>query len=396
MTTPFVFGESRMESGKVGRILSGNPFDCGAATALPASGKVAQQTTLDIGSPDNSETYSLLFSGGYLSADKTITVETDGSTSATELGDSFAAAIAADLELAMNFQSITRPSGSAQDVLLTLLPGITMTITAVLNPSTAVVVVATTAAADGPSFIYGRAAVLSYSQTVALNRQIANLSALAGPSFLTTLTSASSGDDFAMTFAAQAGAGGAAQPVVSFSVDGGADTASATTAVANAIAGIFPGATVTPNTGAGTITTAFPVGSDVSLISELPEGSSTISTDKTAGGSVPQVVIVADANNTEPLTIGTNPTADPGGQGVPYITGPCRIVVLAPDTGFTQGGAVFVETAAGSDLGRFFAVGSASRIALPSSVAVWDQVDAADSSLAVLDVRNFLALPTGV
>jgi hypothetical protein len=241
------------------------------------------------------------------------------------------------------------------------------------------VITAGALAADAPFGRYLRRTSETRSTGLAY-AVVAPLAALAGPTIAHTLTYAAS-DTWDYNGVIQGPDGS----VFSISGDGavGANLAAFVAALAAALTASLAGAAgVTVTTGTGTVLVSFPVGYTVVTYSAQVTETSTITVVQTAGDAIPDAAIVYDDKSQSPRTIGGDVTGYPGDKPVALLRGGATIAVEAPGA-VTSGGLVWVETAAGADLGRPFAAPSLSRFAHPTHR--WVQRDSVDTTLALID-----------
>lgn len=375
MSSVQIGGRSRNPRGALGRIIKA-PQSFALETFRPTALSTGQSILLDIGGAQNSSTYTLRLSSDDIGT-VDVSVTTDGSATAPELGDLFAAATAGSTA-SPALSSIARPGGT--DVRLNVQQGaaaITATMTA--NPSSDVVLVDTPAAA-GTAAPFGRFLALGDSASWGDNRTLSPLTAAAGPVTTVTIVVDSNGDTFADVYATPSGA----SPVTAVAYTAVTDTATTVPIAVTAYEAAFPLATVTGVTGTGVITIAHPIGFGVSGISATASGSSTISTAVAAGSASPDVALVCDPGDEVPSSIGASVTATAADSPILALRSLHGEVVVEAPGAVTYHGDVWIETADGANKGRPYAAASPSRVLQPG--AHWVRLDEVDASLAILYV----------
>lgn len=234
----------------------------------------------------------------------------------------------------------------------------------------------TTAGADAVETPFGRYVNLTAPNTYA------HLTALAGPTITYTLTYAAS-DTASASIIAQAPDG----TLTTFSVSGvatGADLPAFLAAYNAALTAALAGTGATVTTASPTIVVAFPVGWVIATSESAATPTSDVTNVVAAGSAVPSLALVVDDQGQSPTTIGSTVTGYAAGKAALLLrTGPgSRLAVENPGTTPTFGGAVYVETAAGDNLGRPYTAPSPSRVRHPSHT--WVLLDSVSPSLAVI------------
>lgn len=234
----------------------------------------------------------------------------------------------------------------------------------------------TTAGADAVETPFGRYVSLTAPNTYA------HLTALAGPTITYTLTYAAS-DTATASIIAQAPDG----TITPFSVSGvatGADLpaflAAWNAALVTALAGT--GATVT--TSSPDVIVAFPVGWTIATSQSSATPTSDVTNVVATGSAIPSLALVYDDEGQSPLTIGVDVTGYPAGKAAALlVSGPgTRIAVANPGATPSFNGAVYIETAAGDNLGRPYTTPTPSRVMHPTHK--WVLLDSVSPSLAVI------------
>jgi len=234
----------------------------------------------------------------------------------------------------------------------------------------------TTAGADAVETPFGRYVSLTAPNTYA------HLTALAGPTITYTLTHAAS-DTASASIIAQSPAG----VLTTFSVSGvatGADLPAFLAAYNAALVAALAGTGATVTTASPAIVVAFPVGWVIATSESAATPSSDVTNVVAAGSTVPDFALVVDDQGQSPITIGVDVTGYPAGKAALLLrTGPgARVAVENPGATPTFGAPVYVETAAGSNLGRPYTAPTPSRVQHPSHT--WVLLDSVSPSLAVI------------
>lgn len=232
----------------------------------------------------------------------------------------------------------------------------------------------TTAGAAAVETPFGRYVSLTGPSTYA------HLTALAGPTITYTLTYAAS-DTASASIIAQSPAG----VLTTFSVSGvatGADLPAFLAAYNAALVAALAGTGATVTTASPTIVVAFPVGWIIATSESAATPTSDVTNVVAAGSAVPDLALVYDDHGQAPLTIGEDVTGYPAGVPAGLLRSGADIAVENPGTTPTFGASVYVETAAGDNLGRPYTSPSPSRVRHPSHT--WVLLDSVSPSLAVI------------
>lgn len=135
------------------------------------------------------------------------------------------------------------------------------------------------------------------------------------------------------------------------------------------------------------ITVEFPVGFTVLPGAQAGgSGGADLTISTVAGDNAPNpasVVFVYDDGTETPATIGGTVTGYAGDRSAGLFRGGCRVVAAAPPTSPSVGGIVWIETAAGSNLGRPYATPAPSRFAHASHA--WEQADTVNADIAIIN-----------
>jgi hypothetical protein len=400
MTLPWL-PQSQLSTGAVGRMVAGNVLALIALSALSADIAVAQVTTINVTAAQNSTAYSVRVvasaddSWGF-DVDRTVSVTTDASGTQAELAVLIADAINADAILgavvSATAGSVTVPltgrNGGA---------GYTFTVTFPVNPSTDLTQTATTAAADAPTYTIGRFCERATGQTGS-NPKVQEINALTNEKLTYTVTHGA-GATYSGTFTVQDPTG--IEAAFSWTASAGANLAATLAAIdvalTAAVAGIT-GATVV-DTASPTVVVNFPAGYNgaVSLTSTGTGGggSPAMTAAVTTGSVVPAYYLVRDPQDQAPIrgqsttTIATVSNGQP--RPVPIVLGGgCSFTVeVASGTSFTSGAQVYVETAAGANLGRATATPSATAAPVytrPGAPVRFAYADPTSSARAVVTI----------
>lgn len=274
----------------------------------PVGGPSGPVYRIAIAGAENSETYSAQFVVAKNGTDiftRTVTAETDGSATQTELRDALDAAILAD-ELLMQALVTDNPTDPGTNLLdVNFKAGWTATITFPLNPTTDLSVSTQTAAVAAPTFSYGyvyrRVSGPSGQPPGRRSEGIQALAEVNGPVLTYTITNDASGAySGTISLSDPSGAASGTYPF-SFSGD-----ASAATTDANAVAAfeaLFPTATVT-NPSTGSVVISWPVGYVAIPVTTVATGGSAdlavAVTD--SGDAAPDLLLCVDEGRTAPAT----------------------------------------------------------------------------------------------
>lgn len=317
--------------------------------ADPSVGMTAQVSTCTVGaSPSSSATYAYKLAWSNLS--RTISVTTDASATQAELSALLLAALKADPFVA----GIGTYTEASNVITHTFKPGIVVTLTKVTDADSKLTLATPTAAAEAPSYPFGRFVVLGAPLSGLRNPTAALPTTPTLSSFVMNITHGASAA-YSHTFLVKTPSGGTLTAIISFSA-GGSVAATGAAAVSAAESAGF------------TAVAATPVGSDVAVTVTLPTGPDYmggIATSAAGGGGSPAMdidtvvaavapgvmALVPDPNDENQA--GTTPnTAVSGGTVVPALVAGAQLVVLDPGASVTFGDPVYVEFTAGSTLGR--------------------------------------------
>lgn len=397
MTYPFL-PQTSPAYAAVGRMVSGVLTAALLLGALSDDIAVAQVTTVNVTSSHTSSTYSMkvVATGDWgFSLSRTVEYESAGSTSQQAIANGLTAAALADAELGTiataeagtNALTLTATRGGA---------GYTFTVTFPSNPSTDLTQTATTAAADAPTYYFGRVCELVGASGP--NPTVQPVSALT-PSTLTYAVTHGAGATYAGTFTVQNPDG--VEQSVSWSASAGANLA-ATLAAVNAaittqVAGIT-GALVSDATSPNVVL-SLPLGwgSIVPLTTSATGGGGSPAMTATAdeGDTVPTYLFIRDPQDQAPIrgqATNTIATVD-GGQPrvVPVVTGGgCNWAAeIASGATCTPGAQVYVETAAGSTQGRITPTPSTTAAPMRSRnrvAVVFSQTDPSGGASAAITI----------
>ena len=400
MTLPWL-PQDQLSTGAVGRMVAGNVLALIALSALSADIAVAQVTTINVTAAQNSTAYSVRVIASAdddwgFDVDRTVSVTTDASGTQAELAVLIADAINADAILG----AVVSATAGAITVTLTGRnggAGYTYTVSFPVNPSTDLTQTATTAAADAPTYTIGRFCERATGQTGA-NPKVQEINALTNEKLTYTVTHGA-GATYSGTFTVQDPTG--IEAAFTWTASAGANLAATLAAIdvalTAAVAGIT-GATVI-DTASPTVVVNFPAGYNgaVSLTSTGTggAGSPAMTAAVTTGSVVPAYYLVRDPQDQAPIrgqsttTIATVSNGQP--RPVPIVLGGgCDWTVeVASGTSFTSGAQVYVETAAGANLGRATATPSATAAPVytrPGAPVRFAYADPTSSARAVVTI----------
>lgn len=400
MTLPWL-PQDQLSTGAVGRMVAGNVLALIALSALSADIAVAQVTTINVTAAQNSTAYSVRVIASAdddwgFDVDRTVSVTTDASGTQAELAVLIADAINADAILG----AVVSATAGAITVPLTGRnggAGYTYTVSFPVNPSTDLTQTATTAAADAPTYTIGRFCERATGQTGA-NPKVQEINALTNEKLTYTVTHGA-GATYSGTFTVQDPTG--IEAAFTWTASAGANLAATLAAIdvalTAAVAGIT-GATVI-DTASPTVVVNFPAGYNgaVSLTSTGTggAGSPAMTAAVTTGSVVPAYYLVRDPQDQAPIrgqsttTIATVSNGQP--RPVPIVLGGgCDWTVeVASGTSFTSGAQVYVETAAGANLGRATATPSATAAPVytrPGAPVRFAYADPTSSARAVVTI----------
>lgn len=319
--------------------------------ADPSVGMTAQVSTCTVAaSPSSSTVYAYKLAWSNLS--RTISVTTDASATQAELSALLLAALKADPFVA----GIGTYTEASNVITHTFKPGIVVTLTKVTDADSKLTLATTTAAADAPSYPFGRFVVLGAPLSGLRNPTAALPTAPTLSSFVLAITHGASAA-YSYVFNVMTPLGAIEQIVIAFSAGASATATGAAAVVAAdaALSGISSSA-------------AAPSGSDVDVTVTLPTGytyAGRISKSASGGGGSPAIdgesivqavkpgtmALVPDPNDENQS--GTTPNvAVTGGTVVPALVAGAQLVVLDPGVSVTFGDPVYVEFTAGATLGR--------------------------------------------
>lgn len=239
----------------------------------------------------------------------------------------------------------------------------------------------TTAGADAVETPFGRYVSLTAPNTYA------HLTALAGPiitySFVyaaadtmdvSVIVTAPDGNTYLISASAVAVGGNLAAMIAALQA----------ALEASIAANIGSGSGITFTTDSPDLLMSFPVGWGIVSSQASATATSELTAVTTAGSPTPNLALVIDDQGQSPITIGVDLTGYAAGKAALLLrTGPgARVAVENPGATPTFGGAVFIETAAGANLGRPYTTPSLSRVRHPSHT--WVLLDSVSPSLAVI------------
>lgn len=366
--------------GSIGKIVNGNPMARAVVGAVPSDEGLADVWTLAATSPANSSAYSIRVEAAGLEAFD-LSFTTDGSATAGELEAGLAAAwnadpIASGLAVAVaGSDLVITGRGKGADF------GFTVSI--VLNPSTALAITHTQTAADATAIQLGRFVSLSASNKYGPAAGYPSVPAAA--TAIVTIGHAATTDYVAGILVN----GPAGASLYSATWSSGANAAATATAAATAFNSALSGvATASTGVVGSTITLTlsfrpgYAAGSWSAL--EILSGSGTLTAGAIAAeGLLAELGVAIDPGDLSPEIIGGSADALRAGSVISVLrAGSGQSVVVAdPGASITMGAPVYVETS-GSNAGRPYTSGSATRVLHPS--ARW--LRSLGASLAIVEI----------
>jgi hypothetical protein len=328
---------------------------------LPSPAKVGASVAIAVGGAGNDTTYVLTFSTSSWSAP--VSVTTDSSSSADELGAAFATAIAANGLVGSVLASVSYDA-TGDIINVVFLPGApAVVVEATTNPSTHLTVTPA-AATSWPAFKFGRAARVSGIATPAANSLIAEqVSLLAAPA--SQVNTFDIGHSASQTYLAKLLLSGPDGPIKAVNVtwaaggNAGATATAAQVAIAAAFAG-FGTAVVATN---DVTLTMFP-GYSIAKTSPATAGTGSLDViEDVAPGAYPRLTLVGQDDST-PVFDALGAVVPPEGP-LPGVAVTCHdsgaVVCVDAPGAVTFGSPVFVEFAAGANLGKLYTAASATR-----------------------------------
>lgn len=392
--------QTQLSTGAVGRMVSGNVLALIALSALSADIAVAQVTTINVTAAHSSSLYEVRViasaddSWGF-DVDRTVGYTSDGSATQAEIAAGIAEAVNADAILgaivSADAGSVTVPltgrNGGA---------GYTFTVSFPTNPSTDLTQTATTAAADAPTYKIGRFCEAASGQSGS-NPKVQEINALTNEKLTYTVTHGA-GATYSGTFTVQDPTN--VETAYSWTASAGANLAATLVnidaALTTAVSGIT-GATV--DTTSPDVVVNFPAGYNgaVSLTSTGTGGggSPAMTAAVTTGSVVPAYYLVRDPQDQAPIRGQSTTTIATVSNGQPRVVpivlgGGCGWTVeVASGTSVTSGAQVYVETAAGANLGRATATPSATAAPVysrPGAPVRFAYADPTSSARAVVTI----------
>ena len=397
MTYPFL-PQTNPAYAAVGRMVSGVITAALLLSALSDDIAVAQVTTANVTAAHNSSEYSMKVvatgDGWGFSLSRTVSYTSDSGATQQEIADGLTAAALADAELG----TIATAAAGTNNLALTCTrggAGYTFTVTFPANPSTNLTQTATTAAADAPTYTFGRCA--EDVSATGPNPTVQSVQPLT-PSTLVYAVTHGAGATYAGTFTVQDPDG--IEQSVSWTASAGANLAATLVAINAAIttqvAGITGAlvATANPN-----VTLSLPLGwgSIVPLTTSATGGggSPAMTATATEGDAVPAYLFIRDSQDQAPIrgqATNTIATVD-GGQPrvVPVVVGGgCNWAAeIASGATCTPGAQVYVETTAGSTQGRITPTPSTTAAPMRSRnrvAVVFSQTDPSGGASAAITI----------
>jgi hypothetical protein len=328
---------------------------------LPSPAKVGASVAIAVGGAGNDTEYVLTFSTSSWSAP--VSVTTDSSSSADELGAAFAEAIAANGLVGSVLASVSYDA-TGDIINVVFLPGApAVVVEATTNPSSHLTPTPA-AATSWPAFKFGRAARVSGIATPAANSLIAEeVATVAAPASQVVLFDI--GHSASQTYVAHVLISGPSGPIenkiVTWAAGGnaGATATAAKAAIDAALAGYMASAVATNDVNV----TMFP-GYTIAETTAPTAGTGTLVLAQTqAAGAYPALTLVGQDDGT-PVFDALGAVVPPEGP-LPGVAVTCHdsgaVVCVDAPGAVTFGSPVFVEFAAGANLGKLYTAASATR-----------------------------------
>ena len=253
----------------------------------------------------------------------------------------------------------------------------------VANPASALsALTVVVAGADAVETPFGRYVELgAIARSGNLDRtQYAHLSALAGP--VLTFAATYAGSETGQWSAILQSPDGDVASYGDTGIATGGNLAAFLTAINASLTAAFSGTGAVIATSSPNVTVSLPIGWSVVTLDASASGSADIVATNTDGSSVPASAIVYDDRGQAPTSIGGDVTGYAAGKAAGLLVKGALISVENPGASVSTGGAVWIETAAGANLGRPYASASPTRFMHP--VHKWVQIDTVSPSLAVI------------
>lgn len=378
---------SVLAAAAVGRFIFGNKDAATLLSGVSTIEGLPQITTVNVTGATNSSVYSIRvqtttsqFGGWGTSIDRTVSYTSDGSATQTEIRDGLKAALqddpvigfVADVSVGSNTILLTGTQGGAY---------YTFTVSFPDNPSTQLTQTATQAAADAPSWTMGRF-IQAAGGATGNNPPVRPIVAISALSSITYAVTHGASAVYTGRFAAQSSASGEVINVT-WTANAGADLAATLAAIDAALttavittAGIT-GATV--DTSSPNVAVNLPAGwvsvTNVDSSASGGGGSPAMTVTTSEAATPPAYYLVRDPGDRAPIRgIANNliPPVDGKVAPVPIVfrgAGTVWAAEVASGTVTVEGGQVYVETAAGANLGLATATPSAT--AAPVVGATW-------------------------
>lgn len=361
-----IYGLTGQDRMKLGGIVDGSILTAHTEGLLSDNSGVAQVTTLTVGTPANSVTYTIGFLHPSYPTRVDVSAETDGSATQAELVTAFRRAIN---EHAIVSGWCTAAESGADVVITFRQKNVAVTVSEVLDAGSDISLAATTAASAATAHDIGRYVKLTTARGSApRGRRCALLTTLAGPVLTAVIGHGASGTySQAYTLTPPPGAGQSYSVVVEWVA--GADQTAADNNAEAAYTTKFPTGTVVTNAVAGTVVVTLPPGWLVSEagLEAAATGGATLAVSIAAGSTLPGVALVYDPSDQQPTSATDVVATIRAGTAVPaIIRGEVSIGVLDPGASITAGGLVYIESLTGSTNGRCYTTPSATRFPHPT------------------------------
>jgi len=347
----------------LGRCVVSNGFALQTASALSADIAVAQVTTVNVTAATAGihtvRVQAAVTAGWGFAVDESFSYTPDGSPTQAEITAGLVAAAQANPILGAivtatagtNLFTLTGTQGGAS---------FDFTVSFTANPSTDLTQTATTAAADAPTYLIGR--FVEAATRTGANIGVQEINAVT-PSTITYVVTHGAGATYSGTFTAQNPDG--IEIPIAWTASAGANLAATLAAIDVALTAAtvtaIPGSTVVDTTSPNVVLT-LPAGwIGVTILTSTGTGgggSPAMTATAVQGSAIPTYYFVRDPMDTAPVrgqptnTIATVNDGKP--RPVPIVLGGLGdwAAEIASDASITSGAQVYVETAAGLNLGR--------------------------------------------
>lgn len=388
MSVPIPFLSSATLAGLVGKpVMGGHPDMERVTPRVDSAGATSQVDRINVTGATNSETYTIRVSSttpGEAGRAYDVSAETDGSATQAELTTAIVAALRGDPRMSVLLASV---EAGTNVVTVTWRSGKAGTVSFPDNPSTDLTLTSLSTAGQS-AYLFGRFAKVAGVTSDGVQQTIEPLSALAGPVVTIAVDTNDDGSDVTVNLL-HAPAGEPMQQI-SITATAGASADLTTEAIRAAAAAALTGsgAVVTGSAADDEVTIELPVGDSAVVQSVTVEGTLAVSASVAAGDALPRMTYIRDGGWTALAAPGAAAPTGPApltGVSTVDVGGAFQYVCEPPADSVTFGAGVYIETAAGANLGRPYAGPSPSRARLPG--ARWVSLSTADgASVGILEL----------